>query len=81
MRQQPMRGGDAARHVMVMLPSHQEQVGRQHRHGHPGIGQAPADLAQAGMIDGGELGDMADRDPAAPAMGIGLAAHFIEMHP
>jgi hypothetical protein len=33
------------------------------------------------MIDGGEFGDMANRDPAAPAMGIGLAAHLIEVHP
>ena len=38
-------------------------------------------LAQARMIDGGEFGDMANRDPAAPAMGIGLAAHLIEVHP
>ena len=65
-----------------MLPPHQEQVGRrQHRDGDAGIGQAGADFGEAGAIDGGQLGDMADRDPAAPAMGVGLAAHLVEMHP
>ena len=33
------------------------------------------------MIDGGEFGDMADRHPAAPAVGVGLAAHLVEVHP
>ena len=77
-----MRGRDAARHVMLVLAPHQEQVGRrQHRDGDPGVGQPGGDLVQAGMIDGGEFGDMADRHPAAPAVGVGLAAHLVEVHP
>ena len=65
-----------------MLAPHQEQVGRrQHRDGDAGIGQPGGDLVQAATIDGGQLGDMADRDPAAPAVGVGLPAHLVEVHP
>ena len=40
MIEQPMRGRDAARHVVLVLAPHQEQVGRrQHRDGDPGVGQ------------------------------------------
>ena len=77
-----MRRRDAARHMEFMVTPHQEQVGRrQHRHSDAGIGQPPADRGETGMVERGKLGDMADRDAAAPAMGIGLAAYLIEMHP
>jgi hypothetical protein len=80
--EQPMHRGDAARHVELAITPHQEHVGRrQHRHGDAGIRQTPADLGKTGMIDRGKLRDVTDRHAAAPAMGVGLAAHLVEVHP
>jgi hypothetical protein len=80
--EQPMRGRDAARHMVVVLAPHEEEIGGgQHRHRHAGIGQPAADRRKTGTIDGRKLGDVTDRDPAPPSMGVGLPAHLVEVHP
>src|SRR5215831_17863078 len=66
----------------LAIPPHQEQIGRrQHRHRDAGVGQAPPNLGEVGMIDGGKLSDVTDRHAAAPSLRIGLAAYLIEVHP
>ena len=74
--------GDAARHVVVGIAAHEEQVGgRQHGDGDTGVGELARDLDLALRGDGGQLGDMADGDAAAVAGEACLAHHLVEVHP
>ena len=82
MRAQAVGACHAARHVVVGAAAHEEQVGgRQHGDGHAGAGQSLRDLDLPLGRDGGELGGMADGDAAAVAVGVGRAAHLVEVHP
>src|SRR5437588_6981638 len=82
MIEQAMRRRDAAGRAVRMIAAHEEQVCcRQDRHGDAGIGQTPCNFGETLRRQRGKLGDMADRDAAAVAMGRGLAANLIKSHP
>ncbi len=70
-----VRGGDAAHHAVIHVPSHQIEIGRgQHGERHAGVGHALGALVEQRGRCAGELGDVADRDAAAVVVFLGLLA-------
>ena len=75
-----MGRGDPPHDVVVHVPAHQEQVGGgQHRERDAGAGQALRRGGEARRIGGRELGDVADRDPAAVAETVRQRADVVEV--
>ncbi len=82
MSDQSVRQGEAARRIMGGATAHQIEIGcRQHGDGDAGVGEPIGGGLQSFRRERGQLGGVADRDPAVIVAPFGLPAHFVHVVP